>query len=263
MSLPFVSSLIGPSWLNTIPFAVLGASLLGSGHCAAMCGGLVLVAARDRKAAALYHLGRLIGYTGLGALAGALGNAVLGSGPLAWVSQLSSLILALGFLFLGVRLWQGKPLHLFRLPPSVWRKLSRLGPGATGLLSAFLPCGWLHAFVIGAVATRSAGVGALYLFFFWLGTLPALTLAPFAIKKIFKPMASRAPRLSAGILIAIGIGTLAVKMAPQRAALGCHCDEKAKITAVDRESSEEEPDSFEPNADSDLSAHRLPSLGKI
>jgi sulfite exporter TauE/SafE len=209
--------------MNVIPFAVLGASLLGSGHCVAMCGGLVMTVAREPRAILRYHLGRLVGYCGLGAIAGFLGEVVLQSSSYALVPWVSTAVLAFGFVFLGVRLWCGKSLHLFRLPRSLWQKLAGLGAGITGFLSAFLPCGWLHAFVLGAVSTRSAALGAVYLFVFWLGTLPALSLAPFAARKVFQPMVKRVPRLSAVILIAIGIVSLGIKAMPHHAAMGGHC----------------------------------------
>ena len=198
-----------------IPFAVLGASILGSGHCVAMCGGLISTVAPNRKAIWSYHLGRLLGYCGLGALAGWLGEAGFRSDTFFWLPWISTLLLALGFTLLGISLWNGRPLHLFRMPRKLWQKLVYFGPGATGLLSAFLPCGWLHAFLLGAVATHSTFLGAVYLFLFWLGTLPALSVAPIAVQGFFRPLAKRAPRISAIVLISIGLGSLALKVASQ------------------------------------------------
>jgi sulfite exporter TauE/SafE len=192
-----------------------------------MCGGLVVAAARDRGAWVRYHLGRLAGYLGLGALAGLLGEAVLGGEAYVGVSWVLSVALGAGFLALGLRLWQGRPLHLFRLPEAFWARLGRLGPGAAGLGSAFLPCGWLHVFVLGAVATRSPIRGGLYLFLFWLGTLPALSLAPTLTRKILGPATRRAPRLSAVILILIGLGSLGFKMIPAQVE---HCHAGAEET---------------------------------
>jgi sulfite exporter TauE/SafE len=209
--------------MNAIPIAVLGASFLGSGHCIAMCGGLIATVARDRRATLRYQLGRLLGYCALGSLAGLLGDTVFQSSSYTYIPWISTLLLTLGFIFLGIRLWKGQPLHLFRLPRKLWQRLAGLGSGTTGLLSALLPCGWLHAFVLGAVATRSASLGALYLFSFWLGTMPALSIAPFVARKIFQPMTKRAPRWSAVILIAIGIANLGMKFLPKHTAIGDHC----------------------------------------
>lgn len=224
------------TFMNAIPFAVLGTSLLGSSHCAAMCGGLVITVARDPKGIFLYHLGRLIGYCSLGAIAGFLGQTAFQFQAYAPVSWFSTIVLAFGFVFLGFRLWFGKSLHLFILPHSVWRKLVGMGPATTGLLSVFLPCGWLHTFVLGAIATRSIYLGVLYLFLFWLGTMPVMSFGPLAVSKILLPISTRAPRLSAIILIAIGIGSLGAKFLPMHSSshsplhsvLGDHCHSSAE-----------------------------------
>lgn len=177
-----------------------------------MCGGLILTVARSPKAVLRYHLGRLVGYCSLGALAGFLGKGVFRSSAYGIVPWLSTGIIASAFIFLGVQLLRGRPLHLFRMPQKAWQKLAGYGPTATGLFSAFLPCGWLHAFILGALGTQDPGLGALYLFFFWLGTLPALSLAPLAAKKILQPLAQRVPRLSAVLLICVGLMSLMIKV---------------------------------------------------
>lgn len=187
-----------------------------------MCGGLVTTISHSRRSVIRYHLGRLLGYCALGALAGAIGETVFQNQAFTLVPWLSTFTFAISFIFIGIRLWQGKPLHLFNINPFYWKKFSQLGPETLGLLSAFLPCGWLHTFVLGAVATQSAGLGALYLFFFWLGTLPALTAGPLAAHALFKPLARRAPKTSAALLITIGLGSIGAKMIPVKSVGGCH-----------------------------------------
>lgn len=208
-------SALSINWLQALPFAVLGTSLLGSGHCVAMCGGLVLGSTKNAFDIALYHLGRLMGYCALGAAAGLLGSQILGSQAFSFLPIISSILIAASFIFLGIRTWYERPVHLFRLPKNFYNKYTRsFGTAAfpTGLLSAALPCGWLHGFVLGAIATQSALQGALYLLFFWIGTLPALSLAPITIQKIFKPMAAKIPKISAILLILIGLATLGVRL---------------------------------------------------
>lgn len=214
---------ISLSWPQTIPIAILTASLLGSSHCVAMCGGLMLNVAKSRKTLFLYHFGRLFGYCSLGALAGLIGETFLESTQFLFIPKLSATLIALGFVFTGVQLWQGKSIHLFRLPFYFWNKLANCGSFSVGLLSAFLPCGWLHIFILGAIGTSSTKSGCLLLFFFWLGTLPSMTFAPWIIQRIFKPLTNRLPRLSAIILIVIGIGNLGVKLIPANdAKKTCH-----------------------------------------
>ena len=47
---------------------------------------------------------------------------------------------------------------------------------STGLLTAFLPCGWLYLFALKAAGTGSPLQGALFMIAFWLGSVPALVL---------------------------------------------------------------------------------------
>ena len=46
-----------------------------------------------------------------------------------------------------------------------------------GLLTAFLPCGWLYLFAAYAAGTGSPARGAMVMAAFWLGGVPALLLA--------------------------------------------------------------------------------------
>lgn len=207
---------------HLVPFAVVGASLLGSGHCVAMCGGIVLTVSQKRADTIRYHLGRLIGYCLLGALAGFLGATAFQNQSYAWIPWLATVAFSVTFVWMGVRLWRGQSLHLFHFNPFRWAKPGHIGPELLGFLTAFLPCGWLHTFVLGALATRSMVLGALYLFFFWLGTLPALTLGPLAIHKVMRPLAQKAPKLSAILLITLGFSTLGVKAWTLKSSESCH-----------------------------------------
>ncbi len=201
-----------------IPAAVLVASLAGSGHCVAMCGGLVVASAKTRGARIAYHLGRLAGYLALGAAAGWIGEA--------WLDQASwaaALVLGLSFLVAGFRVWRGRPVHLAIVPAPMLSKLFRMAgahAGIAGLLTALLPCGWLHSFVLGAVATRSPVSGAVFLFAFWLGTLPALGFAPWLVDRIFRPIARRSPRIAALVLVSAGVMSIGIKLYP--ALFHCH-----------------------------------------
>lgn len=207
---------------NWIPLAVLLASLAGSGHCVAMCGGLVLASARTPSSWIAYHLGRLAGYMALGALAGGLGATLLkhsteDSPGLVWLSWLAAVLIGLSFLIAGTRVWQGHAVHLPVVPASVLSWFYKRGGRSawiTGTLSALLPCGWLHSFALGAIATQSPFSGAGFLFVFWLGTLPALGLAPWLTERFFRPFSRRSPKVAGLILITAGLMSVGMKIAP-------------------------------------------------
>lgn len=204
-----------------IPFAIVAASLAGSLHCVSMCGPLVTASASRPREIASYHLGRLISYAGLGALAGAAGEKVLSDAASPWISLVSAALIAAALISLGIRSWKGRGLHvplprgLVALHQKLWRATApspSVQAGTAGLLSVFLPCGWLHVFTLAAVTTHSAAQGGALLALFWLGTVPALSFAPWGFRKVLQPLARKAPRFSAVLLISAGLATVGFRL---------------------------------------------------
>jgi len=214
----------------SLVITVLLASLAGSLHCAAMCGGLLAVCFAGQGCGGApgrapgiqlrYHLGRLVSYCLLGAAGGGLGSVVDLGGGLADVQRLSAI-----FAGLFIILWALWP-HLKRASatgptrPSGAARLSRfvLGRAAAvpanrravviGVLSAVLPCGWLYAFVLAAAGTGSAALGALVMLAFWAGTVPALVGAGLGVHALLGRLRTRVPVLATVLLIALGLATL-------------------------------------------------------
>lgn len=179
--------------------AVIIASLLGSLHCAGMCGPFVAFATlRPRRDSPMpqgsallqlaYHAGRLVSYTLLGMIAGQLGatldlgSTVLGFGRVAGVLAGLSLIAA-GLLrmasLLGRKVAAGPSLKwLATLIAAGQVAASRLTPIrralAVGLLTTAIPCGWLYAFVAVAAGTGHPLSGVIVMLAFWSGTVPVL-----------------------------------------------------------------------------------------
>ena len=200
------------SW---IPVSVLLASFAGSAHCLSMCGGLVATFAPTRSGYVAYHLGRLMGYSLLGSLAGFAGQSWIGSSHPA-VSLASAIVLGLALLAGGLRAWSGRGAFHASILPNAWlqmllRKSAGL-PFLGGLASCVLPCGWLHTFVLGAAATQSPVSGGVFLAFFWLGTLPALSAAPWLLHKLIRPLEIKAPRVVGSFLILAGSLAIASKL---------------------------------------------------
>lgn len=182
--------------------ATLAASLLGSLHCAAMCGGFAAMcsggvpgpsARRDARrgwlGAVAYNGGRLVAYLGLGAGAGFVAGRVDAvAAALVGVQHLAAWALVAVLVLMAVRELRGRtvtvgiddprrPGLIARLRGRIARLLGRPGAGpavAVGLLSALLPCGWLWSFVAVAGTTGEATSGAAVMAVFWLGTVPAL-----------------------------------------------------------------------------------------
>ena len=179
--------------------AVFVASLLGSLHCAGMCGPFVAFAtlhtkhAQPRRSGShwlqlAYHGGRLLAYMVLGAAAGLLGATLNLGGSLLGVGKVAGI--AAGILLVAVGLSRVMSLGGVRwptLPGANWAArlavagqvaASRLTPlkraGLIGMFTAVLPCGWLYAFVAVAAGTGLPFYGALVLLVFWSGTVPIL-----------------------------------------------------------------------------------------
>ena len=214
--------------------AVFVASLVGSLHCAGMCGGIVVLCVggeavrpgpdrgRDRgrawKRHAAYNLGRLVAYVSLGAMSGAVGAAVDLGGARMGLPRVTAIVSGAAMILFGlVALLRASGVRGpgLRLPPRLQGALEagmgaarRLPPVrralAVGLLTALLPCGWLYAFVVAAAATGSAPLGALTMAVFWLGTVPILLGLGAGVETLARPLRRRLPTVTAIALVAVG-----------------------------------------------------------
>lgn len=207
--------------MNALLLSTLGAGFAGSLHCAAMCGPLVWVSASRQPARlVLYQLGRAISYASLGAVAGALGNAV-DAGAWSIGIQRGALWFAVGLLALFViskaALQVGLRFDLARrlLAPlehavaPLRDELARLSPRARafgfGALSALLPCGFLWAFVVVAAGTGAPLAAAAVMMAFFVGTLPALVLAGVCAGSLKARLDQRVPRIAVAVLAVVSL----------------------------------------------------------
>jgi uncharacterized protein len=231
--------------LNTL-LTVAMASLVGSLHCAAMCGGLVSftcgTSESPRLAQVVYHGSRLVVYAGLGAVAGYVGQSLNRHIDVTGYQNLTGLATGgamIGWaLFSLLRRWRAKssPAPVARSPLvalaarkprtnrlSTWfarlHTLPSVLRGALlGLTSAVLPCGWLYAFVTAAAGRGAPGAGALVMTAFWLGTLPML-LGLGGLVSLLGGKAQRyLPQVSVVVLLALGLGTIAFRQPGAHAA---------------------------------------------
>jgi hypothetical protein len=224
---------------------VLAASLLGSAHCAGMCGGIALVACGEDRGTRLlrqagYHGGRLASYAVLGAVAGLVGSAVDDLGVLAGVQRVAAIAAGATIAVFGVVAilrgfgWRvpsaGVPAPLVRMAQSVHARTLRLPPAwrgvPLGLATPLLPCGWLYAFAAIAAGSGSIAVGALVLAAFWLGTLPALVVATAGARFVVARFGRAAPVLMGVAMCAVG-----VHVAASRAGLADIALRDARATA--------------------------------
>lgn len=225
--------------------AALVAGLVGSAHCLGMCGGISMAlgmsareAGSSRAGAAgyviLFGLGRVAGYTVMGALAGLAGSlARIGDiGLLAALARgLTGLVMVLIGLQVALHL---RPLAwLEGLGARGWRKVAPVarglipprGPGQAllvGGLWGWLPCGLVYSMLLIALLAGDPLRAAAVMAVFGLGTLPSMTATGLLPGTAVAGLARRGPwRRAAGLLlVAFGIWTAAGPLAH----LGGHGD---------------------------------------
>lgn len=174
--------------------------LVGSLHCAGMCGPLALALPPAGHTAAsyvfgrvAYNLGRVITYCVLGLIFGLIGKTLLLAGVQRWLSITLGGILLVGlFLSRRLALWQPVIALVGQLKSRMAGLLRRRSYDALlvlGLLNGLLPCGLVYVAGAGATATGDLFNGALYMLAFGLGTVPLMLaislsgrLVPFSLR---------------------------------------------------------------------------------
>lgn len=199
--------------------------LLGAGHCAGMCGGIVgalsLQSPRHGAAAVLvhlaYNLGRIMSYVMAGLVAGLLGQA---AGNLLALQHglyliASLMLIAMGLYLLGLTqflapLERGGQTLWRRIQPLTSRFLPVRGVAQAlplGLLWGWLPCGLVYSALTTALAAGSAAKGALAMLAFGLGTLPNLLFAGLLLARFRRFAQARIVRGVSGLLV-LGYGIM-------------------------------------------------------
>lgn len=222
--------------MTALVVAVFLASLLGSTHCAGMCGAFVVLAVSSMESNAsrlmlnaAYNIGRLLTYITLGGVAGAVGASIdLGTSLVGL--QKGAAVLAGAFMVIfgvttllrlkGIKwpfraagsvaddsrtgvmqhlalLTHRAALHLPPLPSAV----------AIGMLTTLLPCGWLYAFVVTAAGTGSPSLGAGLMAVFWLGTLPMMVTLGASASILTGRLRQHLPVMTSTVVVIVGLWT--------------------------------------------------------
>ncbi|MEX1099298.1 MAG: sulfite exporter TauE/SafE family protein [Bacteriovoracaceae bacterium] len=203
-------------------YGVLTAFLIGAAgslHCVGMCGGLTLAVSKTRTDALVYNIGRLLGYLTLVLLFSFLGLSLGSPEVKKHLALWGGIALGLFLLVMGIQAWQGKELQikitpLEKLYALVFKKSLKLPFGkafGVGYSSIFLPCALSYGFIIGGLSLGSAWNGALLVFFFWLGTLPAMIIGPVWTRNMVQRLGISSQRALAVIFIVAGVLTVLAK----------------------------------------------------
>ena len=227
--------------MGTLIATIFIASLVGSLHCAGMCGGLLALAIDPRGAPVsrarlqlMYHGGRGFAYVTIGIIAGFLGRSIDLTGNLAGIQRASAAAAGAALATFGVVQMLkviGRPLP--RLPlPRAWQALIGRGYGQAasqspvlaalliGVLTSLLPCGWLYAFAFAAAGTGHPVMGGVAMLTFWIGTLPLMISLGVGVQTLLGSASRTAPMAASLAMIAIGVMTAAGRvLSPLPAAL--------------------------------------------
>jgi sulfite exporter TauE/SafE len=204
---------------------LFGASLLGSVHCVAMCGPYVTMCTAQfvpRGATpatrfglrAVFNLGRIATYGLIGLIVGAFGQIAQAAAGRLGVAGVVAILAGSAAAVFGLSMigWIRDPARvLARASVGRWLLAGRLrlnqsspaaAPLLLGALQGWLPCALVYAAASRAAVAGSAGMGALTMVVFGLGTVPAvfaLTVVPQTLLKQVK-----AQRLSGALLVGLG-----------------------------------------------------------
>lgn len=166
--------------------------LAGGFHCVGMCGPIAFIIPINRSSNSslifqtfLYHFGRILSYSIIGFVFGAIGKGLFLAGFQQRLSILMGILMII-IILVPVSIFNkynfSKP--LYKLINIVKHKLglylkkkSNRAIFSVGFFNGFLPCGLVYIALIGAISTGNSIQGALYMAFFGLGTVPLMTSA--------------------------------------------------------------------------------------
>jgi sulfite exporter TauE/SafE len=194
--------------------------LLTSVHCIAMCGGINLSQSVNSvkndnkilKSNLYYNLGRVISYTLIGGIVGAIGSVIsfngIFRGIIAIIVGIFMIIMAINMLgiFPSLRKFN------IRIPKKLAIVLNKSKKGKSslyiGLINGLMPCGPLQSMQLYALSTGSFLGGAISMFLFSIGTVPLMFAFGIISSKLNKKFTDKMFTISAIIIFVLGISML-------------------------------------------------------
>jgi sulfite exporter TauE/SafE len=197
---------------------------MGCVHCSTMCGAFVLTCSDTKKQNTGYQLGRLFSYTLLTFIVFLFSSIINFQSFNKELALFASISLGIAFIYLGFQGLSGIKLKM-KFPAFLQTKINKLWvifikkkeknarvSFAIGSLSILLPCGLLYSLVIPLAAIDSLLWSCIAIFSFWLGTLPAMGVAPLLIKQMLLPLKQKMPVFLSCFFILFGILMISVRV---------------------------------------------------
>jgi len=195
---------------------VLG--LMGSFHCVGMCGPIALSLplrgdnfGQKITGGLLYNLGRTTTYGIMGSFFGLIGQSFHFLGFQQWISVLMGCFMILSVLLPS--LFKNHfhvnldfiTIPLRRAIQQLFRERSYKGLFLIGLGNGLLPCGLVYLAIAGAIGAGSVSVGALFMLFFGLGTIPMMLLISLIGNVITTSVRNKMNKVVPYLVVLIGI----------------------------------------------------------
>ncbi len=204
----------------TILLSALVLGLMGSFHCAGMCGPIAIALplhgntiSQKIFGGTLYNVGRTITYGIMGAIFGLLGQGVEMLGFQQKISVLMGALMIISVLFpvlfknknnLG-RGWSRFVGHLKKAMGKMFSIRSFSSLFFIGLLNGLLPCGLVYMAIAGAVGTGNVTQGSLYMILFGLGTIPMMLTISLAGNFMSLAIRKKINKLIPVLVVGIGL----------------------------------------------------------
>lgn len=204
----------------TILFSALVIGLMGSFHCAGMCGPIAIALPLHGNTVpqkifggTLYNLGRTLTYGMMGAIFGLLGQGLHLIGFQQKVSVLMGAIMIISVLF--PKLFKNQ----YSMEKSWFKAVGKLKKTIAemfsirsfqslffiGMLNGLLPCGLVYMAIAGAIGTGNVTEGSLYMILFGLGTIPMLLAISLAGNILSLAVRKKINKLIPVLVVVVGL----------------------------------------------------------
>lgn len=202
-------------WITAL---VLG--LMGSFHCAGMCGPIAIALPLHGNTipqkifgGTLYNFGRTITYGLMGLVFGFLGQGLQLIGFQQKVSVIMGAIMIISVFFPALfRNQYSLEKSMFSFIGKLKRNMGRMFAIRSfsslffiGLLNGLLPCGLVYMAIAGAIGTGSVPGGGLYMVLFGLGTIPMMLAISLAGNVLSLSVRKRVNKLIPILVVVVGI----------------------------------------------------------
>jgi hypothetical protein len=194
--------------------------LMGSFHCAGMCGPIAIAlplhgntVTQKIFGGTLYNIGRTITYGVMGALFGLLGQGISMIGFQQKISVIMGAVMIISVLFPALfknqyqldKSWFSLVGKLKKSIGQMFSVRSFSSLFFIGLLNGLLPCGLVYIAIAGAIGTGDIAQGTFYMILFGLGTIPMMLTISLVGNMMGLALRNRINKLIPVLVVVVGL----------------------------------------------------------